>query len=123
MARPPERSNVAPVLKEQPSEHSHKTNSATSSTVPSRLSGLLATMAATASGDSCFKMSVSMAAGATLFTRISVSATSLARHFVKAMTPALAAEALDQAASREHTWTAAQKKRVQVRHGLLARAA
>jgi hypothetical protein len=48
-------------------------------------------MRRTESGDSWRRISVSIAAGATLFTRMSVSANSLPNDLVKAMTPAFAA--------------------------------
>ena len=84
-------SNTAPVLKEQASEQSHNTSSATSSTVPSRFIGLAAIIPFTTSGPRFRIMSVSIGPGATQFTRISVSANSRPRALVNAITPALAA--------------------------------
>ena len=59
VARPPERSKTAPVLNEQSSEHSQVTRRATSSTVPSRFNGVLASTALMASGENCLMRSVS----------------------------------------------------------------
>ena len=80
------------MLNEQASEHSHRISSAASPTVPRRFIGLAAIMASTVPGPKSLIRSVSIGPGATQFTRIGVSANSLPSAFVKAITPALAAE-------------------------------
>jgi hypothetical protein len=52
-ARPPDMSNTAPVLNTLAAEQSHKTNPATSSTLPRRFSGLAVIIASTTSLPNC----------------------------------------------------------------------
>ena len=69
-----------------------RTASATSSGAPMRPRGASPARAARSSGVRKAVMSVSMAPGATQFTRMPEGPSSLARAFVSPITPALAAE-------------------------------
>jgi hypothetical protein len=88
---PPDRSNTAPVEKEQSSVHSQPTMAATSSGVPKRPMGILDSMNWMCSGVIWSKMAVLTAAGVTQLTRTPVSASSLPSDLVSAITAALLA--------------------------------
>src|SRR6202030_28798 len=92
LARPPDMSNTAPVLKRLASVHSHATSCATSLAWPSLFTGLSAIMALTASAPRLRIMSVSIGPGATQLTKMLRPAVSRLSALVNAMTPALAAE-------------------------------
>src|SRR5262245_6572549 len=92
VARPPDKSKVAPVAKVQRSDASHATISATSSTSPKRFIGILLSMYWMCCSVIWLNSSVLTTAGATQFTSTPVVASSLPRDLVNPMTPALAAE-------------------------------
>src|SRR5919108_2197661 len=92
VARPPERSYTAPVVKVHSSDASQATSVATSAGVPTRPIGILATSMSTVSFVICWSSSVPITAGATACTRMPRVATSLASALVSPITPALAEE-------------------------------
>src|SRR5262245_18894894 len=92
VARPPERSYTAPVLKEHSSEASQATSAATSSGRPTRPMGIFETRRSTVLRSICWSNSVPITAGATALTRMPRVATSFATALVRPITPALAVE-------------------------------
>src|SRR5262249_20677249 len=91
VARPPERSKTAPVLKEHSREHSQATRAAASSFCPKRPIGIRESIYWMCPGAICRKMSVSMTAGVTQLHTTPVLASSLPKDLVKPITPAFAA--------------------------------
>src|SRR5690242_20502200 len=92
VARPPEQSNTAPVVKEHSSLASQVIRAAISSTVPKRPIGILDSMKSMCSCVIWSKIAVRTAAGVTQFTVILVLASSLPSDFVRPITAALEAE-------------------------------
>ena len=76
MARPPDKSNMTPVLKEASFETIQQASDATSSTVPSRFIGILLFMYSSCASAVCKFIGVAITAGASPLTVISVSANS-----------------------------------------------
>ena len=93
--KPPSTVNVAPFVKDDASEQSHKTASATSSASPRRLLGLLPTMPSLSNlgkvSMARSTIAVRMTAGQTALTRIPLRAYSTAAERVSPTTPCLLA--------------------------------
>src|SRR5437660_1355031 len=87
VARPPERSNTAPVVNEHSAVHNHATIAAISSVMPKRPMGIFDNMKSMCAFVICSNMPVFTAAGVTQFTRTCVLASSLPSDLVSAMTP------------------------------------
>ena len=88
MARPPDRSNTAPVLNEHSAEASHATIAAASLTSRKRAIGIFDNMNSMCAGVIESKMAVFAAAGVTAFTSTPFVANSFASDLVRAITPA-----------------------------------
>src|SRR5512137_1715562 len=88
VARPPERSNTAPVENEHSSLASQQTIAAISSTPPKRPSGIFDSMKSMCCCEIWSKIAVRTAAGVTQLTRMPVFASSLPNDLVSPITPA-----------------------------------
>ena len=89
VARPPDRSNTAPVENEHSSLASQQTSAAISSTVPKRPIGIFDSMKSMCCCDIWSKIAVRTAAGVTQLTRMPVFASSLPSDFVSPITAGL----------------------------------
>ena len=92
VARPPEMSRTVPVVNEQSSDAANATRAAISSTLTKRPRGIFDSMKSMCCCVIWSKIAVLAAAGVMALTEMSYCASSLARLFVSAMTPALDAE-------------------------------